>query len=74
MKKLVILGGGTGGTIMANRMRHNLDLSEWEITVIDREQPHYYQPGFLFLPFGYYTRNDVVKPKKNLVLRKDAYF
>jgi len=67
MKKLVILGGGTGGTIMANRMRHNLDLSEWEITVIDREQPHYYQPGFLFLPFGSYTRNDVIKPKKNLI-------
>jgi sulfide:quinone oxidoreductase len=67
MKKLLILGGGTGGTIMANKMRQSLERDEWEITVVDREKTHYYQPGFLFLPFGHYDRTDVIKPKNNFI-------
>ena len=52
MKKIVILGGGTGGTIMANKLRNTLERDEWEITLIDQYKTHYYQPGFLFIPFG----------------------
>lgn len=65
MKKCVILGGGTAGTMMANRLSRELDSSEWHITVVDKEPIHYYQPGFLFIPFGIYNREDVVKPKEN---------
>ncbi len=67
MKKLVILGAGTGGTIMANKMRKVLDRSEWKITVVDQYKTHYYQPGFLFIPFGMYTRKDVIKPKADFI-------
>jgi len=67
MKKLVILGAGTGGTIMANRLRKILDRSDWEITIVDEEKNHYYQPGFLFIPFGIYNRQDVTKPKANFI-------
>ena len=67
MKKLVILGAGTGGTIMANKLRKTLDRDQWEITIVDQYKTHYYQPGFLFIPFGMYTRNDVVKPKANFI-------
>jgi sulfide:quinone oxidoreductase len=63
MKKLIIIGSGTGGTIMANKLRKSLDLDKWEITVIDKEKEHYYQPGFLFIPFGFYKKEDVIKPK-----------
>lgn len=63
MKKLIIIGSGTGGTIMANKMRKSLDIDKWEITVIDKEKVHYYQPGFLFIPFGFYKKEDVIKPK-----------
>ncbi|UCH14637.1 MAG: NAD(P)/FAD-dependent oxidoreductase [Bacteroidales bacterium] len=63
MKKLIIIGSGTGGTIMANKMRKSLDIDKWEITVIDKEKEHYYQPGFLFIPFGFYKKEDVIKPK-----------
>ena len=63
MKKLLILGAGTGGTIMANKMRKCLERDEWEITIVDQFRTHYYQPGFLFIPFGMYTKDDVVKPK-----------
>jgi sulfide:quinone oxidoreductase len=67
MKKLLILGAGTGGTIMANKMRKELSREEWTITVVDQEKTHYYQPGFLFIPFGYYKKNDVIKPKQNFL-------
>ena len=67
MKKLIILGAGTGGTIMANKLRKVLDRSEWEMIIIDEEKNHYYQPGFLFIPFGIYTKQDVIKPKTDFI-------
>lgn len=67
MKKLLILGAGTGGTIMANKMRKELSREEWMITVVDQEKTHYYQPGFLFIPFGYYKKADVIKSKQNFL-------
>lgn len=67
MKTLLILGAGTGGTMVANRMSHLLDLTEWRIVIVDRDETHYYQPGFLFIPFDIYEPEDVVKPKCNFL-------
>lgn len=63
MKKLLILGAGTAGTMMLNKLYKELDREEWEITIVDQYKTHYYQPGFLFIPFGIYGKQDVVKPK-----------
>ncbi len=65
MKKLLILGAGTAGTMMANKMRKVLSRSEWDITIVDQYKTHYYQPGFLFIPFGMYSEKDVIKPKND---------
>jgi sulfide:quinone oxidoreductase len=67
MKKILILGAGTGGTIMANKLRKSLDREDWDITIVDKHKTHYYQPGFLFIPFGIYNRHDVIKPKANFI-------
>jgi sulfide:quinone oxidoreductase len=67
MKHLVILGHGTGGTIIAAKMRQRLAEKDWQITVIDRDWQHHYQPGWLFIPFGIYTAADCVKPKIKFV-------
>jgi sulfide:quinone oxidoreductase len=67
MKQLLILGAGTGGTIMANKMRKTLPREDWKITIVDQFRTHYYQPGFLFIPFGMYTKEDVIKPKSNFI-------
>ena len=45
-----MLGGGTAGTMIANKLRRRLDRHEWEITVVDRDDDHHYQPGYLFVP------------------------
>ena len=65
MRKILILGGGTAGTMMANKLRKTLEREEWDITVVDKHSTHYYQPGFLFIPFGIYGKNDVTKPKSD---------
>jgi sulfide:quinone oxidoreductase len=67
MKKLVILGAGTAGTMVANRLSHLLDTSEWKISIVDQYETHYYQPGFLFIPFEIYSKNDVIKPKRDFI-------
>ncbi|MBT3391144.1 MAG: NAD(P)/FAD-dependent oxidoreductase [Chloroflexi bacterium] len=67
MKTFLILGAGTGGTMVANKMAHELDPSEWRIIIVDKYETHYYQPGFLFIPFGIYSPSDVVKPKRDFI-------
>ncbi len=52
---------------MANKLRKVLDVDDWEITIVDRHKTHYYQPGFLFIPFGTYKKADVVKPKIDFI-------
>jgi len=67
MKNLLILGAGTAGTMMANKLLHHLDKHEWNITIVDKNENHYYQPGFLFVPFGVYEPHDIVKKKKDFI-------
>ncbi len=65
MRKLVILGAGTAGTMMLNKLSGILDKDDWQISIVDQFETHYYQPGFLFIPFGIYNRKDVIKPKRD---------
>lgn len=67
MKTFLILGAGTAGTMVANKMAHALDPDQWKIIIVDQEETHFYQPGFLFIPFGIYNPSDVVKPKRNFL-------
>jgi sulfide:quinone oxidoreductase len=60
--RVVILGGGTGGTLVANRLRRSRGES-LKITVIDRDDTHVYQPGLLFVPFGLAEPDEIVRPR-----------
>lgn len=73
MKKLLILGAGTAGTIMANHLNRKLSKKEWQITIVDQHKTHYYQPGFLFIPFDTYTEKDVIKTKKQFIPNRVEY-
>jgi sulfide:quinone oxidoreductase len=64
MKNLLILGGGTAGTMAANKLRRALPRSEWNIAVVDADDDHRYQPGFLFLPFGTYGPDQVTRSRR----------
>ena len=64
MRQLVVLGGGTAGTMVSNKLRHRLSPDDWAITVVDRDGDHLYQPGLLLLPFGVYDPADLVRPRE----------
>jgi sulfide:quinone oxidoreductase len=62
--RIVILGGGTGGTIMANRLRRVYDCDAAEVIVVDRDDAHVYQPGLLFVPFGLAEPRELVRSRR----------
>jgi sulfide:quinone oxidoreductase len=67
MRNLVVLGGGTAGTMIANKLHRRLRGDEWTITVVDRDDEHHYQPGYLFVPFDGYTRHDIVRSRHHFI-------
>jgi sulfide:quinone oxidoreductase len=67
MRKLLVLGGGTAGTMVVNKMRPLLPEDEWTISVIEPRREHHYQPGYLFIPFGGYSRDEVTKAEERFI-------
>ena len=67
MRQLLVLGAGTAGTTVVNKLRHRLDREEWQITVVDQDDVHLYQPGLLLLPFGVYEPSELVKPRQRFI-------
>jgi sulfide:quinone oxidoreductase len=71
-QRIVILGGGTGGTLTANRLRKRLRDGA-AITVVDTDDRHVYQPGLLFVPFGLAQPEDIVRPRRRQLHRGISY-
>ncbi len=71
--RVVILGGGTGGTLAANRLRRQFSSDELSITVVDQDDRHVYQPGLLFVPFGLTHVEDIVRPRQRQLHRGIAF-
>ncbi len=66
MKQLVILGAGTAGTMMANKLVRALPADQWRVTVVDRDDRHLYQPGLLFVPFGASQPGEIQRSRRTL--------
>ncbi|OFW67244.1 MAG: oxidoreductase [Actinobacteria bacterium RBG_16_68_21] len=67
MKKLVVLGAGLAGTMAVNRLRPHLDSDDWDIVIVDQDETHIYQPGLLFIPFGMYRPDDVIRRRREFI-------
>jgi sulfide:quinone oxidoreductase len=70
---IVILGGGTGGTLTANRLRRMYPNDRAEITVVDQDDGHVYQPGLLFVPFGLKRAEDLQRSRREQLHAGIAY-
>lgn len=62
-RKVIVLGGGTAGTMVVNKLHKKLDSENWSITIVDKDNEHIYQPGLLLLPFGVYEPDELVKER-----------
>ncbi|MFN8020155.1 MAG: FAD/NAD(P)-binding oxidoreductase [Acidimicrobiales bacterium] len=71
--RIVILGGGTGGTLTANRLRRIYGSDEADIVVVDQDDHHVYQPGLLFVPFGLTDTVDIIRPRHRQLKKGITY-
>ena len=68
MKRILILGGGVGGTIVANLLARKVGRQpDVEITVVDQTGQHVYQPGFMYITFGHERAAQLVRPERSLL-------
>jgi len=66
-KELLVLGAGTAGTMIVNKLRRRLDPDAWAITIVDSDDVHPYQPGYLFVPFGGLAHEQLVRSRRALL-------
>jgi sulfide:quinone oxidoreductase len=70
MKRILILGGGTGGTLAANLLARKLKPSEAQIAVVSASRRHMYQPGWLYVPFGRQDPRKLSRPERKLLSKR----
>jgi sulfide:quinone oxidoreductase len=74
MQRILILGGGVGGTLTANllvkKLRARIDRGEVEIMVIDATGQHVYQPGFMYIAMGGERAANLERPERSLLDRR----
>jgi sulfide:quinone oxidoreductase len=68
--EIVVLGGGVGGTLVANLLARKLTRRQAHITLIDRTGVHVYQPGWLYIPFGGALPERLERSERALLNRK----
>ena len=68
-KNIVILGAGSGGTMVANRLRRIHPAGDVRITVVDQDDRHLYQPNLLFVPFGLADSGKMARSRKDQLHR-----
>ena len=77
MRHFVILGAGTAGTVMANRLsrslRHDIAVGNTRITIVDQDAVHLYQPALLFIPFGVYRPEQAVRDRRAQISKRVRY-
>jgi len=71
MKRILILGGGVGGTLTANllvkKLRRQVKAGEVSITVVDQTGQHTYQPGFMYIAMGGERAEKLQRPERGLL-------
>lgn len=71
MKKILIIGGGTGGTMTANNLvkkfQEEIDNGEVEITLISNSEYHFYKPGAMYIAFNMATSREFIRKEKSLL-------
>jgi sulfide:quinone oxidoreductase len=71
MNRILILGGGVGGTLTANllvkKLRRRVKSGEVTITVVDQTGQHTYQPGFMYIAMGGERTENLERPERGLL-------
>ncbi len=70
-KRVVLLGGGVGGSMVANQLARQLKSEilsgEVDITVVNESEVHVYQPYFLYMAFDQVVPADAKRPERSVL-------
>jgi sulfide:quinone oxidoreductase len=76
-KRIVIVGGGVGGTMLANQLVNKLypEILRGEvlITLLSNSPDHYYKPAFMYVAFNLFFQEELKRPERSL-LRPEITF
>ena len=71
MRRVLILGGGVGGTLTANlltrRLKPRIDRGDVEVTLVDASGNHVYQPGFMYIAMGGEREERLTRSERSLL-------
>jgi sulfide:quinone oxidoreductase len=69
--RVLILGGGVGGTLTANllarKLQSRIKRHEVDITLVDANGNHVYQPGFMYIAMGGERESRLARPERSLL-------
>ncbi|MGZ8401368.1 MAG: NAD(P)/FAD-dependent oxidoreductase, partial [Methyloceanibacter sp.] len=72
--RILILGSGMGGTIVANGLARKLSdemrTGDATITVLGNTPKHLYQPGLLYVPFGRARESELCRDERSILDRR----
>jgi sulfide:quinone oxidoreductase len=71
VKRVLVLGGGVGGTLAANliarKLKREISRGQAKVTVVDATGSHAYQPGYMYIAMGNEKPQKLVRPEKSLL-------
>jgi sulfide:quinone oxidoreductase len=71
MDRILVIGGGVGGTLVANligrKLKHEIADGQASVTVVDSVGEHVYQPGFMYIAMGGERAQNLHRPEKSLL-------
>jgi sulfide:quinone oxidoreductase len=74
MQRILVLGGGVGGTLAANllarKLKRRIDAGEVAVTLVDEGGEHVYQPGFMYIAMGGERAEKLHRPERSLLDRR----
>lgn len=76
-KRILIVGGGTGGTMLANLLARKLQKEilgkQVDLTLLSDSPVHYYKPAFMYVAFNMFFKEELQRPQQSL-LRPEINF
>jgi sulfide:quinone oxidoreductase len=77
-KRILIVGGGVAGTIVANglcrQIRSKLSSGAVTMTMIGASDKHMYQPGLIYVPFGKMRESELFRDQRKILDSRVAFF
>ena len=71
VKKIIIVGDGVGGTLLANQLVTKLypeiNRGDVQLTLLSNSPDHYYKPAFMYVAFNQFFEEELKRSEKSLL-------